>query len=353
MQYPYALHHTDHTVGETSGLSYKHSNKRSRVLIIFTGGTISMTVDQAFGGIVPSLSGQDILRRTPSVYEHADISVIDFGQYPGPHITPEIMWELSQLIQHHADTSDIDGIVVTHGTDTLEETAYFLDCTISTHKPIVVVGSMRNSSEPDWDGPRNLRDCIAIASHPRAQNLGVLVCLAEEIHAASEVSKLNTSNVSTFESPNFGPIGRIVNGAVMLYRKPVHRDHFVVKQLPTFVPLLTCYTSSEARILQATVGMRPNGIVIEAMGVGNVPPQMYEEIVHAIKTGIPVVLVSRCPIGRVEHLYAYQGAGKQLYQAGVIFADYLNGQKARIKLITMLGAGASHEELRHSFEWSA
>ena len=311
-----------------------------------------MTMDTKFGGIVPSLSGKDILARTPSVFDHAELITVDFGQYPGPHITPDIMMGLSRLVQEYADAEDIDGIVITHGTDTLEETAYFLDCTVNTHKPIVVVGSMRNSSEPDWDGPRNLRDCIMIALHRKAHHLGVLVCLAEEIHAASEVSKLNTSNISTFESPNFGALGRIVNGSVFIYRKPVHREFFTVSALPHFVPLLTCYTTSEALILQAVVKLRPAGIVIEAMGVGNVPPPVFEQILYAIEQNIPVVLVSRCPIGRVEHLYAYQGAGKQLYEAGVIFADYLNGQKARIKLLVMLGAGVDLQTIRNAFEWS-
>jgi L-asparaginase len=324
---------------------------KKKVVIIFTGGTISMKTDE-FGGVVPALSAEDILRQTPSIYDVAEIAPIEFGRYPGPHITPELMLELSQLVAREAVREDVTGVVVTHGTDTLEETAYFLDCTLNTPKPVIVIGSMRNSSEPDWDGPRNLRDAIVICLQPKAENLGVLVCLADTIQAASEVSKMDTSNLHTFESTNFGPLGRIVNGAALLYRQPVHRDYFPVTALPAFVPLVKCYTSSEALLLKAALDHHPAGIVLEAMGVGNVPPPVFHETVKALERGTPVVLASRCPIGRVEHLYAYEGAGKQLYEAGVIFADYLNGQKARIKLLTALGAGCDISTIQKSFEWS-
>jgi L-asparaginase len=322
------------------------------VAIVFTGGTISMKHDADFGGVVPALSAEEILRQTPSIYESASVESIEFGRYPGPHVTPEIMLDLSRVVQKLAEREDVKGIVITHGTDTLEETAYFLDCVLKTTKPVVVVGSMRNSSEPDWDGPRNLRDAIRICLHPKAVGLGVLVCLADTIEAASEVVKMDTSNLHTFESTNFGPLGRIVNGAVLLYRQPVHRDYFPTSYIPSFVPLLKCYTSSEALLLECALEHKPAGIVLEAMGVGNVPPSVFRVTQEALRRSIPVVLASRCPIGRVEHLYAYEGAGRQLYDAGVIFADYLNGQKARIKLLAALGAGCSIELIRRAFEWS-
>lgn len=328
------------------------TSTQQTIAIIFTGGTISMKLDTASGGVVPALSADEILSETPSIFEFAHIEPIEFGRFPGPHITPEHMLELSRLIQKTAEKPDVAGIVVTHGTDTLEETAFFLDCTLNTPKPVVVIGSMRHSSESDWDGPRNLRDAILIALHPKAREIGVLTCLADTIQAASEVSKMDTSNIHTFESSNFGPVGRIVNGSVLIYRQPVHRNYFAIQKLPAFVPLIKCYTSSEAILLDAALQHNPEGIVIEAMGVGNVPPVVYRSLLQAMENGIPVILASRCPIGRVEHLYAYEGAGRQLYEAGVIFADYLNGQKARIQLIAALGAGLPPQEIRRAFEWS-
>lgn len=339
---------------QTSNISFPMASIKPRTAIIFTGGTISMKVDDDFGGVVPALSAQEILDVTPTIHEMTDLEPTEFGRYPGPHVTPELMLELSRLVQSIADQPAINGIVITHGTDTLEETAYFLDCTVNTAKPVVIVGSMRNSSEPDWDGPRNLRDAVIVSLSPKARGMGVLVSLADTIQAASEVSKMDTSNLSTFESSNFGPLGRIVNGQAFLYRQPVRRDYFNVQTLPRFVPIFKCYTSSEAELMRLTLDaeMLPEGIVIEAMGVGNVPPPVYHQIVRALEREIPVVLTSRCPIGRVEHLYAYEGAGKQLYEAGVIFADYLTGQKARIKLLAALGAGSTMAQLRSAFEWS-
>lgn len=327
---------------------------KPRIAIVFTGGTISMKVDDAFGGVVPALSAEEILSLTPSIHELTDLEPIEFGRYPGPHVTPELMLTLARAVQELADQPAIQGIVITHGTDTLEETSYFLDCTVNTVKPIVVVGSMRNSSEPDWDGPRNLRDAVLLALNPKSRGMGVMVCLADSIQAASEVSKMDTSNLSTFESSNFGPLGRIVNGSVLLYRQPVRRDYFAVKELPKFVPIIKCYTSGEAELMRLALesATPPEGIVVEAMGVGNVPPPFYHQILRALEWQIPIVLTSRCPIGRVEHLYAYEGAGKQLYEAGVIFADYLTGQKARMKLLAALGAGYSVEQVRTAFEWS-
>lgn len=322
-----------------------------RVAIIFTGGTIASSLSDAFGGVVPSLSGSDILDAVPEVRQLASIEVIEYGKYPGPHMTPERMFEVSQLAQRLLAQPDIDGVVVTHGTDTLEETAFLLDCTIESPKPVVVVGAMRNSSEPDWDGPRNLRDAVAIATSPHFRGMGTLVCLAGVINAASEVTKTDTEEVNTFRSLDFGPLGRITNGKPIRYRAPVHRQTFPTQRIPTNVPLLKCYAGMDGSLVQTVLEQGAEGLVIEAMGVGNVPPPVYYRLLEALARPIPVVLVSRCPVGRTEHLYAYEGAGKHLHEAGVIFADFLNGQKARIKLLCALGAGYSIERIRASFEW--
>ena len=322
------------------------------IAIFFTGGTISMRVDEGFGGIVPALSANQILDAIPDIESIAHIKSIEFGQLPGPHMTPDIMFELSKQVQNYLDSDDIDGIVVTHGTDTLEETAYFLDCSIRSSKPVVVIGAMRNSSEPDWDGPRNLRDGILLASSKEAHGYGVMLCLADSINAASEATKTDTNQLTTFASFDFGPLGRITNGTVMMYRAPVRREYFPIQSIPRFVPLLKCYAGMDDTLVQCSIENGAAGIVIEAFGVGNVPPTVFYALKDAVQKGIPVVLVSRCPVGRIEHIYAYEGAGKHLYDSGIIFADYLNGQKARIKLIAAIGSGYSMDSIRSSFEWA-
>ncbi|MCO6466241.1 MAG: asparaginase [Bradyrhizobiaceae bacterium] len=322
-----------------------------RIVIVFTGGTIASTLDDGFGGVVPTLSGGEILAHIPDVRKTTDVLVHEYGTYPGPHITPDRMLELSAIVNGYVNDPTVDGVVVTHGTDTLEETAYFLDCTVGSDKPVVVIGAMRNSSEPDWDGPRNLRDAIMVAVNPAARGLGSLVVLGGDVLAASEATKTDTEDVATFTSFNFGPLGRITNNHLLLYRKPLHREIFSVKSLPTFVPLLKCFAGMDATLVDASLAAGCQGIVVEAFGAGNVTPGVYHAVAKAVDSGIPVVLVSRCPMGRVEQVYAYEGAGKQLHAAGVIFADYLNGPKARIKLMCAIGAGLGMAEIRQSFEW--
>ncbi len=322
-----------------------------RIVIIFTGGTIASTLVEAFGGVVPRLTGGEILAHISDVRKEADIVIHEFGAYPGPHITLQHMQDLSVLVQQYCNDSTVHGVVITHGTDTLEETAYFLDCTVTTHKPIIVIGAMRNSSEPDWDGPRNLRDAILVCATPEAANKGVLVLLGGDILAASEATKADTEDVNTFTSMNFGPLGHVKNKHVLFLRNPLHREHFVLDHLPRFVPLLKCYAGMDRWLVDAAVHNNPDGLVIEAFGVGNVTPSVYHALVDVVRENIPVVLVSRCPVGRVEHVYAYEGAGKHLHSAGVIFADYLNGPKARIKLICALGNNLSVDQIRDRFEW--
>lgn len=323
---------------------------RPRVGIVFTGGTIASSLSEAFGGVVPVLTARDILDAVPDVRSLADIEAVEYGKFPGPHMTPQHMFEVAQIVSSLLAQEDMTGVVVTHGTDTLEETAFFLDCTIASPKPVVVVGSMRNSSEPDWDGPRNLRDAVIIATDKRFCGVGTLVCLGGIINAASEATKTDTEEINTFRSLDFGPLGRISNGKAVFYRAPIHRDIFPTRHVNVHVPLLKCYAGMGGTLVRAALN-GADGLVIEAMGVGNVPPPVFYEILAALEQGIPVVLVSRCPVGRTEHIYAYEGAGKHLHAAGVIFADFLNGQKARIKLICALGAGYSHEQIRAAFEW--
>lgn len=321
-----------------------------KILIIFTGGTFSMKIDSGTGGAVPHFSGNDLMQMMPEVFDMADISIDDFGKYPGPHMSPELMFSLSTRIKQFLSEKDLDGIIVTHGTDTLEETAYLLDLTIATPIPIVVIGSMKNSSEPDWDGPRNLKDAIHICLNNNCRDLGVLVCLNGEINAASEVTKTHTEDIETFHSLDFGALGFIEKGRVVLNRLPKKLETIETEKINTKVDLIKCYAGMNDKFFRYSADSGAEGIVVEAMGVGNVPPAAFEGIKYAVEKNIPVVLVSRCPAGETLDIYGYPGAGKWLHKLGVIFADYLNGQKARIKLILALGLTNKLEELNKIFE---
>jgi L-asparaginase len=320
------------------------------ILVVFTGGTFSMKIDKKTGGAVPRYSGNELLDKIPEAKELADITCFDFGKYPGPHMTPELMMALSKKIRELIKEKNYTGIIVTHGTDTLEETAYFLDLTIKTETPIVVIGSMKNSSEPDWDGPRNLLDAIHICLNDNCRNLGVLVCLNGEINAASEVTKIYTEQIDSFRSLDFGDLGFVQDGRVILNRLPHKLETLESDNIVSNVDLLTVYAGMNEKFFKYSADSGVEGIVVEALGVGNVPPPAFEGIKYAVEKGIPVVLVSRCPAGETLDIYGYPGAGKWLHKIGVIFADYLNGQKARIKLMLALGITKDRKKLRKLFE---
>lgn len=321
-----------------------------KILIIFTGGTFSMKIDSETGAAVPHFSGGELIAQIPELNQLAEISIHDFGKYPGPHMTPQLMFQLADEVKKNIAGNLYDGIVITHGTDTLEETAYLLDLQVQTSKPIVLTGSMKNSSEPDWDGPKNLLDSVTICTSPNAHDLGALVCLNGEINAASEVTKTHTDDIETFHSLDFGALGFVQNGRVIFNRFPRKLEFISSAKIEPNVDLIKCYAGMDDKFFKFSADNNAAGLVVEAMGVGNVPPRAFEGIKYVVEKNIPVVLVSRCPAGETLDIYGYPGAGKWLHQLGVIFTDYLNGQKARIKLMLALGKTKDKQELKKLFE---
>lgn len=324
--------------------------KKEKILIVFTGGTFSMKIDKKTGGAVPRYSGVELMQKIPEAKKLANISCYDFGKYPGPHMTPELMFSLSKKIQKLISKKDYSGVIVTHGTDTLEETAYLLDLTIQTEIPIILIGSMKNSSEPDWDGPRNLMDAIYICKSENCRNIGVLVCMNGEINAASEVTKTYTEEIDSFHSLDFGSLGFVQNSKVILNRLPRKLEALKTDKIVSNVDMLTVYAGMNEKFFKYSADSGTEGIVVEALGVGNVPPNAFNGIKYAVEKGIPVVLVSRCPAGETLDIYSYPGAGKHLHNMGVIFSEYLNGQKARVKLMLSLGITRNHKQLQNIFE---
>lgn len=320
------------------------------ILVLFTGGTFSMKIDNATKAAIPFYHGNELINMIPGAGNLANITTYEFGNYPGPHITPELMLLLSKKIKEFVEKKEIDGIVVTHGTDTLEETAYFIDLTVKTDKPIVVIGAMKTSSEPDWDGPKNLLDALHICNNPNSYGMGVLVCLNGEINAASEVTKTHTEDIETFMSLDFGSLGFVDKGRVVYNRLPRKLETLETDQINSNVDLIKVYAGMDQKFFRFSADSGAEGLVIEAMGVGNVPPPVFDGIKYVVEKKIPVVLVSRCPAGETLDIYGYPGAGKWLKKEGVIFADYLNGQKARIKLMICLGITRDISQIRNMFE---
>jgi L-asparaginase len=323
---------------------------KPRLAAFFTGGTISMRFDPATGGAVPALSGEEILAQVPGLDEIADFDVIDFGKWPGPHVTPSRMMDLARAARDKLADESAAGAIVTHGTDTLEETAYLLDLVLNEEKPVVLVGAMRNSSELSWDGPGNLRSAVRVAVAPQARGLGVIVAMNDQLIAAAEATKTHTEATDTFQSRDFGPLGIVDKDRVIVTRRPIERERIVTDRLEERVDVIKMVAGADGRFIEFAVSDGARGLVIEGLGRGNVTVAALPAIERAIKAGIPVVITSRCPRGRVLDTYAYEGAGRQLRKMGVILGGMLPSHKARIKLMLELGAGYSVERIRETFE---
>ena len=310
-----------------------------RILLLATGGTISMQVDRERGGAVPVLSGREIVDAAPGVEEVARIEVREFGRHPGPHVTIERMWELRAAIVG-AIGEGFDGVVVTHGTDTIEETAYLLDRSIAAPQPVVVTGAMRNSSELSWDGPANLMAAVEVAAAREARGRGTMVVMDEEIVQGAEVVKTHTEAAGTFRSPNWGPLGVTDKGRALFYRES-RRKAALLPDTPALpVDLVKIVAGADSRLVEASLDTGARGIVLEALGRGNVPPAVLPGIRRWAAAGKPVVITSRSLRGRVLDTYAYTGGGHELREMGCIFADHMTGQQARIELMLAVGVHA-------------
>lgn len=323
-----------------------------RVAIIFTGGTISMKVDPRIAAAIPALSSEEIMSMVTNIDKIADIETINFSRLPGPQMTPEKLIELRQVVLDLIARDDIHGIVITHGTDTLEETAFYLDLSIITEKPIVMVAAMRNGSELGYDGPSNLSSAICTAVSDDAKGKGVLIVLNNEVNSANEATKTHTMSLDTFKSLEFGPLGIVDQDEVIFYRNITKVKAIQSTGLETNVHLIKSALGMDSLMFDFLMTQGAKGFVIEAMGRGNIPPAMVPGVRRAIEANIPVVMVSRCPMGRVLGSYGYDGGGKQLRDLGIIFGSNLNGQKARIKLMLALDYTQDVHVIKELFEKS-
>jgi L-asparaginase len=317
--------------------------------ILFTGGTISMRHDPALGGAVPALSAREILAATRGVEAVAEVSVEDWGAFPGPHMTVERMWELRSRIAALLTRPEVDGVVVTHGTDTLEESAYLTARSVSGEKPVVFTGAMRNASELGWDGPANLMDAVRVAASEDSRGYGVMVVIGGRIFSALDVTKAHTHLLDAFESPGLGPVGVLDDGAVIFRRALPQTPPTLEPAAPaTPVDIVASCAGCDARLLDASRASAL-GVVVAAMGRGNVPPLMADGVGRWVADGKPVVIASRALRGRVGHTYGYPGGGRRLYELGAIFCGSRRPQQARIDLMLALGCGMGAAELRELF----
>jgi L-asparaginase len=320
------------------------------IVLLFTGGTISMRHDAASGGAVPSLRGSEILALAPGIDRLAQIEIDDWGAFPGPHMTLDRMWALRQRVLEHLARPEVRGIVITHGTDALEETAYLLARSVESEKPVVLTGAMRTSSDLGWDGPGNLGAAVRVAASEESRGRGVVVVMSDRIFAAVDVTKTHTHMLDAFDSPGLGPLGVIDDDRVIFRRSlPEPVSVLTPSALASPVDIVYAYSGADSRLLDAS-RESGKGIVVAAMGRGNVPPAMVPGIERWVAEDKPVVIASRALRGRVGPTYAYEGGGRRLSELGAILGGARRPQQARFDVMLALGCGMTVPEIRELFD---
>lgn len=318
------------------------------LLVIHTGGTISMSQDQSnkvvTNDINPISMHQDVIN------QYAQIDELNPFNVPSPHMTIQHVKQLKDIILEAVTNKYYDGFVITHGTDTLEETAFLLDLILGIEQPVVITGAMRSSNEIGSDGLYNYISAIRVASDEKARHKGVMVVFNDEIHTARNVTKTHTSNTNTFQSPNHGPLGVLTKDRVQFHHMPYRQQALENVNDKLNVPLVKAYMGMPGDIFSFYSREGIDGMVIEALGQGNIPPSALEGIQQLVSLNIPIVLVSRSFNGIVSPTYAYDGGGYQLAQQGFIFSNGLNGPKARLKLLVAVSNNLDKAEIKSYFE---
>lgn len=319
--------------------------------LIATGGTIAMKIDPASGAAVPALSGSELLAAVPGLDALARVDLLNLCNVPSSYMDAARWMVLKHAVDCALARPAISGVVISHGTDTLEETAWFLDQTVDSNKPVVLVGAQRNASEADFDGPRNLLAGIRTSIDPAARGRGVLVVMNDRISSARQASKAHTTAVEAFGPGEAGFAGVVEAGKVIFFRQPARSVHIPLSSTELArVDIVPMYAGADGQQVDAALNSGAKAIVIEALGLGNVNAEMYNAIVRAVAARVAVVISSRVGQGRVRPLYGFTGGGHSLQQAGALFAGSLSAHKARISTMLALQAGMMPQEMQAMFD---
>ncbi len=310
--------------------------------LLFTGGTISMRRDAAAGGNVPAHGGEALVALAPGLERIAPFRIEDWARMPACHLDAGKLWALRERVRAIAASGEVDGIVITHGTDVLEETAYLLDRTLDPAVPVAITGAMRTSSDQAWDGPRNLLDAAAVAAAPASGGRGTQVVFHGRIYAGRTAAKTHATDPDAFSAPHAGPVGTVEAGAVRYLaegKRPA--APLAAKGLSARVALVPAMLGDDGRLLDLA---RPeyDGLVLEAFGSGNAPPGLVPAVARWLDEGKPVVLASRCLYGEVTPAYAFEGGGARLVAMGVIPAGPRTPAQARLELAIALSSGVPY-----------
>jgi L-asparaginase len=321
-----------------------------RVVVLGTGGTIGSRFSAEHGAVIAGVGGDELVRNLGHFAPTVDVATEQFCNVGSFLFTLELAFGIVKRADQLLQDSGVAGVVVTCGTDTMEEIAYLADLIVSSEKPIVFTGAQRHSGLPDSDGPRNLHSAILVAASREAKGLGALIVFEDEIHAARDATKMHSSRVGAFASAEHGKLGEIDDAAVIVSRRTIRQHPVLVAAIETRVDLVKACMGADGRFIDYAVETGSRALVVEAFGRGNTTLAMTEAVGRAVKRGTLVAVASRSPQGRVAPTYTGGGGGHDLKQAGAIFAGDLSGAKTRVLLAVLLGAGLSPAEARQGVE---
>jgi len=323
------------------------------VRLFLLGGTITMTSDSDTGsGVVPTLDAASLCQAVPGLDQVAQVEAETCQMLASSNLTYAHAISLARDIQAAAESGDVDGFVVVQGTDTIEETAFVLECLLDIPQPIVVTGAMRNPSQVSADGPANLLSAVTCAASKSVGLAGVVVVLNDDIHSARFVTKSHTGNVGAFQAANMGPIGRVVEGRARLFTVPVAGPKIALPEnisLPK-VALVKVSYGDDGYLLNLVAGSDCQAVVIEGFGAGHVP-ETYLDMLDQMLPKMPIVLSSRIVAGHVlRDTYGFLGSEIDLIKRGLIPSGILDGVKAKILLTLLLMSGYGSDEIQAVFE---
>lgn len=319
------------------------------VTLIATGGTIASRAAVAGAPVTAQLNGESLLTRLRSRPEGVAIRVEEFASIGSFALDLATVHALAMRARAALADPACLGVVITHGTDTMEETAFALDLLVGGDRPIVLTGAQRNAGDPDTDGPRNLSDALLVAASPAARGLGALILFEGDLHAARDVTKTHSSRTDTFRSGSLGKLGEVDCGCVHIYRRPQRVAAIDAPRLDPRVELMRLSLGATPDVLDWWAERGVRGVVIEAFGRGNAPVGFAAAVARLVAKGIAVIIASRCAEGRTAPIYGGDSGGTSLAAAGAIFAGDLSGHKARLLVSALLGAGCDSAAIRAHF----
>ena len=307
-----------------------------RVVVVTTGGTVAMKYNPASGGVVPAVCGEDLIMAVPGLDKIAHIETVEFCNIDSSQMTPDIWKGLSAKVQAILERGDVQGVIVTHGTDTMAEGAFFLETTLQSEKPVVFVGAMRSASDLSSDGPANIYNAVLQVCSPEAKGWRVTVTMNQFINSARHVQKDETTNVQAFNSGEHGYLGHIVAGHVIPFNNVQIKQKLPLPDVLPDVPLLATYAGDDGKFIRYAVDHGAKGLLIEGVGAGNVNKDVFHAIKYALNKKLSVVVASRVRHGGAHALYGDEGGGSSLISIGAYLAGDLSPYKARLLLMIAL-----------------